>query len=818
MEIKRRDFLKLFGGFSGALLLGGCGLDEVLEVPASWVNKVKNGPKIETWKNTICGLCSGGCGIQVRLIDGLPVHIKGNPNYPVNQGGMCPLGINALHHLYNPDRIQIPMKRVGNPLTGKWEPISWEDAFKIISQRLIKLRRQNITHQLVILGSGERGVMKELISRFASAYGSPNYYQFSSLPNDAVPYLLVHGQSQIPSYDFLNAKIILSFGSNFLEEGFSPIYYTKLYSHHREQQTRYIQIEPRMSLTAANADSWVPIRPGTYGALALGLAYVLIREELYNEDFVTKYTFGFEDWIDKESKKHIGFRNYVLENYYPEKVSEITGVSSELILELGRELGNTPRALVLGGGGALDNTNGTFSMMAIQSLNGLLGNYERKGGIYFIDEPPYSKLPPVIEDSIAKNGNKKEPHAKPQDISFPLTNFSIESFTKNILRDNPYPIDTLFLFRGNPLFHSINHHEFVDALKKTPFIVSFDSFINETNEYAHLILPVNTFLEDWNESSNIPSVGFSHIGIQQPVIEPLFSTRSMGDIFIDLAKQIGGTVSDSFPFENYKQVIEHKLLGVYNSGRGAIASKGVKKMWLEYLQQRGWQISRYSSYEEFWDQLLKDGGWWNPIREEKRLNETFKTPSGKFEFYSQKLKNSLDTLLKNQKENDSTHNLESILSRLNITARGDAVYLPHHEIVPYEGEKPFYFTTFQVLPNRDGKGANLPLMQEMFGYSVRSYWRSWVEINPINAEEYGIKDGDWIWIESSINRIKVQAKVIPAIMPNVIAIPFGLGHTSYGRYAKGYGVNPNSIMHNLYDYLSGKPALDGTKVKISLAS
>ncbi len=818
MEIKRRDFLKLFGGISGALFLGGCGLDDVLEIPAKLVNKVKNGPRIETWKNTICSLCSGGCGIQVRLIDGLPVYIKGNPNYPVNQGGMCPLGISALQVLYNPDRLKHPQKRIGNPGSGKWESITWDEALKMVSQRMIELRNENKAHQVAVLGSDERGLMKEHIVRFLSAYGSPNYYQFSSLQNDFIPYQLVHGHSQIPSYDFLNAKMILSFGANFLEDGYSPIYYTKLYSHHRERQLRYIQIEPRMSLTAANADRWIQIRPGTYGAFALGLAYILIREELYDVDFVNKYTFGFEDWTDRESKKHNGFKTIVLGNYYPEKVSEITGAPSEVIIELGRELGNTPQALVLGGRGASDNTNGTFSMMAIQSLNALLGNYERQGGIFFIDEPPYSKLPPIVEDSIAKNGNRKELIATPRDIAFPLTNFSIDSFIKNILTDKPYPVDILFLMKGNPLFQSLNHHEFVKALKKIPFIVSFDSFINETNEYAHLILPTHTFLEEWNENSNVPSIGFSHIGIQQPIVEPLFDTRSMGDIIIDLAKKIGGTVAKSFPFENYKQMIESKFEGVYKSGQGAIATKGVKKLWLEYLQQRGWQIGRYSSFEEFWDQLLENGGWWNPIRKEKKLTEIFKTPSGKFEFYSQKLKSSIDDLVKKTIEHDSTQNLESVLSRLNILARGDTVFLPHHESVPYEGEMPLYFTTFQVLTNRDGNGANLPLMQEMFGYTVRYYWRSWVEINPITATEFGIKDGSWVWVESSINRIKVQAKVIPGIMPNVIAVPFGLGHTSYGRYAKGHGVNPNSIMRNLYDFISGKPALDGTKVKISLAS
>ena len=90
--------------------------------------------------------------------------------------------------------------------------------------------------------------------------------------------------------------------------------------------------------------------------------------------------------------------------------------------------------------------------------------------------------------------------------------------------------------------------------------------------------------------------------------------------------------------------------------------------------------------------------------------------------------------------------------------------------------------------------------------------------NPVTAEEYDITDGDWIWIESSVGTIKVQAKIHPGIMPSVVSIPFGLGHTSYGRYAEGHGANPNSILNNLYDKITGKPALQATKVKISLAT
>ena len=818
MEIKRRDFLKLFGVASGAVVLAGCGLDDTFALPQEILDKAGKGPGIETWKNTVCSLCPGGCGIRVRLVDGIPVYVKGNPIHPLNQGGMCPLGLNALHALYNPDRVSGPLRRVGEPGEGKWESIQWDNALKTLSDTLVKLRNEGKSHQVVFLGSDERGLMHEHVARFMQAFGSPNYYQFSSLQNDEVPYSLVQGRGRIPSYDFLNARLILSFGSNFLEEGYSPVYYTKLYSDHQERGTRYIQIEPRLSLTASNADRWVPIRPGTYGALALGIAYVLIREELCDAKFVSAQTHGFEDWRDSRGS-HVGFKNFVLGNYYPEKVSDITGVPSQTILELAREVGQTKPALVLGDQGAIDNTNGTFSLMAIHSLNALLGNFEREGGVFFVQEPSFAKLPPLQVDAASKRGSQQAPLAQARDGTFPLTNFSIESFTKNILADDPYPVSVLFLYRGNPVFQSIDSQAFANALKKIPLVVSFDSVINETSEYAHLVLPEHTFLEGWNEISNVPSVGFTHIGIQQPVVAPLYDTRHTGDVIIQLAKRAGGSVASAFPFENYGEILKERIKGVFDSGEGAVISEGMKGLWLQYLQQRGWHAGRYESYDDFWNQLLERGGWWNPVRKQKSWQEVFETPSGKFEFFSQKLQTAIDKLIKiHDQGEDVAHRLDLVLNGLNITARGDAVCLPHHEPVPYDADMPLHLITFQTLSNRDGQGSDLPMMQEMFGYQWREWWNSWVEIHPDTAAAYGITDNAVVRLESSVGSLKVHAKLNHGIMPNVVAVPFGMGHTSYGRYAKGFGVNPNSIMRKSYDLISGKPATEATKVRVTLVT
>jgi anaerobic selenocysteine-containing dehydrogenase len=822
LEIKRRDFLRLLGGVSGAATLNLFGCNQIIEVPEKLIEMAKKGAGIETWKNTICGQCPAGCGIRVRLIDGIPVYIKGNPIYPVNQGGMCPSGHSALEVLYNPDRIKEPMKRIGIHGSGKWEPLNWEDALKIIADFLIKQRRNNKSHQVAFLdGSEQHSLMSEHIAQFMKAFGSPNYYQYPSIKNKSIPFLLLQGVQQIPSYDLLNTKYVLSFGSNFLEEGYSPVYYTKLYAHLKditeERRTRFVQVDSRMNLTAVNADRWIPIRPGTYSALALGIAFVLIKEELYDTEFISNYSFGFNDWVDSKGQKHLGFKSNVIGNYYPEEVSKITGVPSETILEIARELGNNKPSLVLGDQGSADNTNGTYSQMAVYSLNALLGNFETKGGLYFTDHPPLANLPPVDEDELAVTGNSKQRIGNDSSSTYPFTDFSMDSFVKNILTNNPYPISVLFLYKGNPLFSALNHHDFAETLKKIPLVVSFDSFITETSEYADIILPDHTFLEKWDEISNIPSVGFTHVGIQQPVIEPLYNTRNSAEVLVDLGTLIGGSVPNALPFENYEKEIKFRVEKIYRSGEGAIISEGLKGSWLEYLQQRGWQVGRYNSFGEFWELFTRNGGWWNPIKKKRNIKEFFKTPSGKFEFYSQLLKDKIDRHILNRGD-DTPQNRELAINSLNISARGDKIFLPHYEAVPFDEGMPLYLTTYKLLTNRNGQSSNQPMMQEMFGYTARQYWNTWVDIHPETAGDYGISDGDFIWIESAVGSIKLKASVNPGIMPEVVSVPFGLGHTSYGRYAKGYGINPYTIVENNYDLINGNPAPLATKVKISPAT
>jgi len=804
MQIERREFLKLIGGLSGGVALWSTGLDELFEVPDALVDRLRKGPGIETWKTTVCGQCPGGCGVRVRLIDGVPVYIKGNRQHPISKGGMCPLGHGAVELLFNPDRIKGPMTRIGPVGFGRWEPLNWDAAIERVAGRLTTLRQAGTPHQVAFLGSTERGLMRGHIARFMRAYGSPNYYQIPGAAREATAMRLATGRGVLPSPDLANAKLVVSFGSNYLEEGHSPVYYTKLRGMLRSREngdrTRFIQIGPRMGLAAGNADRWIPIRPGTYGALALGIAHILIREAAYDVDFVREHTFGFESWADKSGDRHIGFKDLVLAEYYPERVADITGVTSATIVELASELEDTRPSIVIGGEGVIDNTNGTYAQLAVNSLNALLGNFGAAGGLIFPSPPPFADPPEVDQDPAAQQGFAAGPVVPGNDSVSPGTEFSVERLFQNLATGDPYPIDVLFLYGGNPIFQLPGHQTLRMALERIPLVVSFDSFMTETSEYAHLILPEHTFLERWDEVSEVPTVAFSHVSIRQPVIAPLHDTRHVGDVLIEVGKAVTSHVRDALGGDTFEELLKSRLRGVFESGQGLIASDVQADAWFAALQQgRDTNVS-YSSFNSFWRDVIEKGGWWDPNRVPFSPTSFFRTPSGRYEFFLQGLRYGSDS---------------SRVAGMASGRVGDEPFLPHHEPVPSSDEGPLYLISFQTLANRDGFGANQPMMQEMFGQQVHYFWQTWVELHPTTAELFGISDDDWVWIQSVVGSIRVRTKVHPGIIPGVLAVPFGQGHTSYGRYARGHGANPHEIMKALYDPVSEQPAFQATRVLVT---
>lgn len=791
MKITRRNLIKMIGAATLGVALPE-DLLQALPKEGEWI------PYEEYWSTGVCLQCPSGCGLRIRSVNGWPVKLEGIKDYPVNKGRLCPKGQAGLQVLYDPDRIRHPLKRKGKKEENNWEKISWDEAIQLVAQRLRKLREEGRPHQLLMLGGRYRGHMFDLIKRFMEAYGSPNHFGNRYRGSEGIlkGHFFTMGERDFLSIHWEESNYILSFGAALLEASRSSMINLRGYGSLRRGRPgirgKLVQVEPRFSITASKADQWIPIEPGTDGALALGMAHWIIKEKRYDQDFVSRSTFGFDDWKDTNGKNHIGFKTLVLNEYSPKQVSQITGIPEEVIIQIAKEFSSHRPSIAISGRGVGMQTSGTYSQMAIDSLNALVGSIDRSGGLLRQTKPPFQKWPSVLRDSIAERGISRPRIDGAGALPFPFAEEVPFLLPERIEKRDPYPVDTLFLYYTNPLFSIPESEKFRAAFEKIPFIVSFSPFMDETTKLADLILPDGTYLERWQDDFPEPGPGSPIVGLRSPALnKPLHDVRNTGDVLIEIAKGIGGSVAKSFPWKGMREALMDSFRGVFRSKSGSI---------------------RADDFDEFWKTLVEAGGWWEDSYSFGEWKKRFNTPSGKFEFYSQRMEQGLSELSKK-----SSKSLESILKELKVEAKGDKAFLPHFEKARLIGEEkdfPFHLIHYKLMTVAEGRGANQPYLQEIFGPHLKEKWDSWVEINPETARTLGIQDRDPVWVESKAGRIKSRARLFAGTHPKCIHIPYGQGHRAYGRWAKGRGINPNDLLIREYDYLGGFLSHFSTRVKV----
>lgn len=436
------------------------------------------------------------------------------------------------------------------------------------------------------------------------------------------------------------------------------------------------------------------------------------------------------------------------------------------------------------------HTNGVYNWMAIQALNALVGSIEIPGGVMVQEHPPFAEWPDLPGDPVAEGGRRMSRIDGAGSLRYPLASNVYQGLPRNIAAADPYPLQALFLYYTNPLYSSTDVRRFQEAFHQVPFIVSFSPFLDDSSALADLILPDHTFLERLQDDEIEPSLGYAVLGLRQPAVRPLLDTRDSGDALIQIAHKMGGTMQSAFPWEDFSQVVQHRIGGLWASQRGLI---------------------RATNFAHFWDELTDKSVWHDAPYAFGQWGRVFATPSGKFEFYSQTLSARLGQLR-------GSLSWDDWLNQLGIRARSDAVFVPHFEQPRFVGEQesfPFYLNTYKLMTHAEGRGANTPWLQEKLGLHVKRRWRMWVEINPDVAARLGITQDDWVWVESPLGeKIRLQAELYPGARPDTVNIPFEQGHTAYGRWAQGRGVNPNQIIADEYDYLAGTAAWFATRVKV----
>jgi anaerobic selenocysteine-containing dehydrogenase len=483
----RRHFIKLTAITGTSAALTACGNPENQII--RFIPEEELVPGVATWKPSVCPLCSAGCGVVARVMEGdaevfrngqagvirmgLVKKLEGNPDDPISQGKLCARGQAAVQVTYHPDRLDKPRKRSGERGSGQFVDITWDDAIKEVAAQLDGLTAANEPASFAFLTRPRRGRRLELIAQLLRAYGAPPPIAYELFSDDVLrrANAMSFGSHQLPTFDLENARYVIVFGADLLGTWNSAVAHGAAYGRMRQgrpgSRTKFVYVGERLSQTGANADEFVAIRPGTDGVLALGLARA--------------------------------------EGYSPEEVEKRTGVPAATVERLAREFAENAPALAIIGGAPLAHTNGLFSALAVNTLNRAAVN--RPGGLAFT----------------------------PQGAVVPTRAFG------ELLSGTPPKV--LFVDDVNPVYGSPAASKVADALKRIPFIVSFGSFIDETSALADLILPDHSFLESWVESAPESGSLKATAAKFEPVMKPLYDTRSTPDVLLDLSRRLAKPLS-----------------------------------------------------------------------------------------------------------------------------------------------------------------------------------------------------------------------------------------------------------------------------------
>jgi anaerobic selenocysteine-containing dehydrogenase/Fe-S-cluster-containing dehydrogenase component len=551
-DISRRDFLKIVSAGGAAATLVGCGAEPAEKLIPYLIPAEELVPGVPVWYATTCQECPAGCGMVVKTREGRAVKAEGNPSHPVNRGALCARGQASLQGLYNPDRIREPLVRKTD---GTFQPVSWEEAEMRVAKDVAGLRQKRRGDRVAFITSLVGGTLRQLIQRWMGALGSYRTFVFEPLGYQGLrtAHEMVFGLSTIPKYAFEKSNFTVSFSADFLATWLSPVEHARGFSSMRSlrdgKMGRFYYAGPRMSLTAANADAWISTQPGTEGLLALAMLHEILSA-------------GIGISLRAPERKAL---EALVKNYSPKRVSEASGVLEKQITELARAFATSRPSLAIGGEPSELPANSRVTAVAAALLNYVAGNIGQT-----VQFASYSAL-----DSVSSTD---EILALKDDM-------------------NRGEISALFLHGANPVFSLPEKAGFREAVKKVPIKVAFSAFLDETTVEADVVLPMHDPLESWGDYS--PREGV--YSLMQPVMRPIFSTRSLGDTLLSLAKKID-KMANQLPWPSFYDYLRESW--------GALQKN----------------LGDTQPFESFWEQALRQGGVWRETAKEAvQLNpELFK--------------------------------------------------------------------------------------------------------------------------------------------------------------------------------------------------
>ena len=678
---------------------------------------------------SFCFACPWTCPMEVFVKNERIVHAKGNPLAP-DDWRRCGKGLATVHQAEDMDRLRYPMKRMGNRGEGRFEQITWDEAFQTMADKLEKVKTKYGPESVVMFWHHDMnsGFIHHLLK---DLYGSPNLYGHSSgCEMDRRFAALTLFGHLFPVLDFKGSKYIMLWGINILE-AFQGLWMVNSLIEALENGAKLVVIDPNYTQTAEKAHEWVPIKPGTDGALALAMARVIMEEELYNKEFMENWVNGYEGFLDHLRDK----------GYTPEWAEPITGIAKETIINMARELATTKPSVVETFKGPGYYCNGSDAIRAIYALNALTGQVDGPGNLCLKEWAPLAPPVRIPEEKTV------EIEAEPLHVAmgYPLApDLPTGALPNAVLEGDPYPVKVLFTYHVNPVLSDMNTTLIRKMFQELDFSVCIDIYMSETAMESDLVLPHTSFYEHAEIRQGLWKGPMVLLG--QPVVKPMGESKPIYDIVKGLAEKMG--YGEYFDYEDWEDWAQNAIEDL--------------PITLEELKEQGFWCGEmvYHKHEEMMG---------------------FPTPTGQIELYS-----------------------------TDCEAFG---YNPYPE-----------FQTRKVIPDDDYPlqlcgskiSAHCNVHTQNNPYLLEIVPENWVEINPQDAEERHIRDGDYVEISSPLEKTVILAKVTERVQPGVATVRHGHGFGRWGggHRARGKGAHINALVDSQIGPVSGANAYFECKVAI----
>lgn len=662
---------------------------------------------------TYCAMCgpTAGCGIYAFTKNGKMTRVAGMAECQRNRGSLCPKAFASVEWLYSGDRLKTPLLRTGERGSGKFDPITWDEAIGIIAEKLLEQKRKYGPESLAILSPAHRNY-KDLFLRFLAVHGSPNHgHSGICAIQRAFAFHYTLGCQPLP--DIKNSDLIIYWARQPIFSGPASSQSRELVEA-KERGARIVSIKPSMEPDAGMADFWIPLRPGTDAALALAMLHVVIGEDLVDKRFVRDWCYGYE-----ELKDHV-------KQYTPEWGERITGVPGQKIIDIARLYAMTKAASIDLGNGVEHAPSSNDAIRAIAVLIAITGHLDRPG-CNLIGGPPEVTQPRSVrrpdlhtKDIVEKLVAPEFPMAFQPFLEGPASAYY--RILESVLSEKPYPVRTIIAPGTQPLVSTRGTEYVIEALKKVDFFVTIDVNRPAEMDFADIVIPAASPYE----SDHPFELQGDTLMARQKIVEAPEGCKSTHEFVLDLGVAMGygdefwnGVVED---YENYR-------LEPYG-------------MTIEELRSRpaGVRLGKNNDTAVVYEKYVKAFSQPSP-----RLSREPYLPQGRVALFNTSFEKEGFTPMPVWREPP-----ESLTATPELAERYPLILTDYHTTK--------FFTASWL--------RNVPLLREAQPYPT-------VHIHPDAAAARGIRDGSWARVESPRGWLKVRAEIYPGIRPDTVMIQHG---------------------------------------------